>query len=691
MKKILVVLFLAGISLAQTNPPSPYGAIPSKQQLDWHQIEFYAFIHFNMDTFTGKEWGEGTESPDLFNPTQLNCRQWARTVKEAGMKGIILTAKHHDGFCLWPSNYSTHTVRESKWKNGRGDVLKELAKACREYGLKLGIYVSPWDRNHPTYGTDEYNKTFINTLTEVLTNYGDVFEVWFDGANGEGPNGKKQTYDWNAFFSLVKKLQPNSLIFGPVGSDIRWVGNEDGYANETNWATMNKEMTESSAGLKLLNTGFEGGNFWRPSEVDVSIRPGWYYHENQDNKVKSLNKLVDIYFASVGRGSNLLLNLPPDKRGLIHENDVKALKELRKYLNECFKTNLALNAKATATNTRGNSAKYSPSLAIDKNKNSYWAADDNVAKASLEINFKKQVKFNCVELQEYIALGQRVKSFSVEAFVDGVWKELAKGTTIGYKRLIRFPEAGTGKIRINILDAKASPVISNIAVYKIPELVVMPSIKRSKSGIVSIKTESPQSLIYYTTDGREPDAKSVLYKGPFELKNIGVVKAKAFSSDLLKSSNTALAEFGISKEKWKVISISDEHKELKGEYAIDDDPSTFWHTHWSGDYKKHPHEIVIDFGEDLSLKGFTLLPRQDGNNSGNITLYDLYLSRDNSVWEKVISDSRFGNIVNNPILQTVPFNKTINARYFKLVSKGDANNNGWVNCAEIGVLKISLK
>jgi len=686
MKNLFLLFFISSLALfAQTNPPPPFGAVPSKQQVDWHKMEFYAFIHFNMDTFTGKEWGEGTESPDLFNPTQLDCRQWARVVKDAGMKGIILTAKHHDGFCLWPSNYSTHTVRESKWKNGKGDVLKELAQACKEYGLKLGIYVSPWDRNHPTYGSDEYNKTFINTLTEVLTNYGDVFEVWFDGANGEGPNGKKQTYDWNAFFALVKKLQPNSLIFGPIGSDIRWVGNEDGYANETNWATMDKDMTESSAGLKLLNTGYEGGNTWRPSEVDVSVRPGWYYHENQDSKVKSLNKLVDIYFASVGRGSNLLLNLPPDKRGLINENDIKALKDFRKYLNECFKTNLALNAKASASNTRDNSAKYSPSLAVDGKPGTYWAADDNVKTASVEINFRKETILNCIELQEYIPLGQRVKSFSVEAYSNNTWKEIARGTTIGYKKLLRFPQIKTSALRVNILDAKASPVISNIAAYKIPELISQPDIKRSKKGVVSMTSESPQLKIYYTTNGKEPDSKSSLYSAPFEMKTPGVVKAKAFTGDMKNSSKTVTAEFGISKEKWKIVSVSDEHPQLKGELAIDDDPSTFWHTHWSGDYKKHPHEIVIDFGEELILKGFTYLPRQDGNNSGNITLYDLYLSSDNVSWNKIIPDGRFGNIVNNPILQTVPFGRTEKARYLKIITKGDANNNGWVNAAEISI------
>lgn len=686
MKKLLLFLFIAGFIRAQTEQPAPYGAIPSKQHLEWHSMEYYAFIHFNMNTFTGKEWGEGTEPEDAFNPTELDCRQWARTVKEAGMMGIIITAKHHDGFCLWPSKYSTHTVRESKWRNGKGDVLKELSAACKEYGLKFGIYISPWDRNHPDYGTDKYNNAFINTLKEVLTNYGKIFEVWFDGANGEGPNGKKQVYDWPAFFKTVRKCQPDALIFGPVSPDIRWVGNEDGYANETNWATMDKNMTEHTAGQDGLNRGTEGGNAWIPSEADVSIRPGWYYHKEQDSKVKSLNKLVDIYFASVGRGSNLLLNIPPDGRGLINENDIKALREFKKYLSASFKTNLCAGAKATAANTRGNSSRFSPAFVIDNGKNTFWTTDDSVKSASVEIDFCKTVNINCVELQEYIALGQRVKSFSVEAFVNNNWIEITKGTTIGHKRLLRFPEIKTEKIRVNILDSKAAPVIANIAAYKTKELVALPLIIRGKKGVVLIKTESPQSLVYYTIDGKEPSVKSLPYTKPFEFKNNGVVKAKVFTGDLSKSSSVATVEFGASKEKWKIISVDDEHKEFKAEHAIDDSPYTFWHTHWAGDFKKHPHEIIVDFGEELPLSGFTYLPRQDGNNSGNITEYELFLGVDNANWKNIILNAKFENVVNNSGMQRVPFAKTINARYLKLITKGDANNNGWINAAEIGVI-----
>lgn len=681
-----LIIFIGFISYAQTSPPKQFGAVPSKQQLEWHKMEYYAFIHFTINTFTNKEWGEGTESAESFNPSNLDCRQWARTIKEAGMKGIIITAKHHDGFCLWPSKFSTHTIRESNWKNGKGDILRELSNACKEFGLKFGVYVSPWDRNHPTYGTDEYNNTFKNTLTEVLTNYGEIFEVWFDGANGEGPNGKKQIYDWNGIFETVRKYQPNALIFGPVHPDIRWVGNEEGYANETNWATMDKMMTESSAGLKELNTGKEDGTAWIPSEVDVSIRPGWFYHKSEDSKVKSLNKLVDIYFSSVGRGSNLLLNVPPDRRGLIHENDINALKQLKNYLTACFKNNLASVANAAATNIRGNSKYFSPSLIIDKNKDSFWSTDDNINTASLYINFNTNLSFNCIEIEEYIALGQRIKSFSVEAYINGYWKNIFAGTTIGYKKLIRFPLVKSNKIKINILESKASPVISNIAIYKIPELIDPPEIKRNKNGIVSLRTESPQAIIYYTADGTKPNKQSILFKKPFEVKNECIIKAIAFNGDYTKSSAVVTAEFGICKENWKIVSVDDEHKDLKAGFAIDDDPSTFWHTHWSGDFKIHPHEMIIDLGAEYILTGFTYLPRQDGNNSGNITTYDLLISSDNKRWVPAIINGAFANIANNPIMQIVSFIKSESVRYLKLVTHGDSKNNGWVNAAEIGII-----
>lgn len=321
--------------------------MPSHRQLMWHEMEYYGFIHFNMNTFTNMEWGMGNESPESFNPTELDARQWARVAKEAGMKGIILTAKHHDGFCLWPSAYTEHSVKNAPWKNGKGDVVRELADACREYGLKMGVYLSPWDRNHSAYGSPEYVTYFHNQLKELLTNYGDIFEVWFDGANGGsgyygGANetrkiDNKTYYQWDEVTRIVRELQPNAVIFGDGGPDVRWVGNEEGWANETNWNLLRKiEVYPGYPKHEQLRSGHEDGTHWVPAEADVSIRPGWYYHPSEDHQVKSLPHLLDIYYQSVGRNASLLLNLPVDTRGLIHENDVRQLMALKNQLDKDF-------------------------------------------------------------------------------------------------------------------------------------------------------------------------------------------------------------------------------------------------------------------------------------------------------------------------------------------------------------------
>lgn len=415
---------------------------PNKQQLAWHQLEYYAFIHFGPNAFTDKEWGDGTEKEEIFNPTQLDCRQWAKVCKEAGMKGIIITAKHHDGFALYPSKYSKHTVRESKWRDGKGDILKELSVACKEYGLKMGVYISPWDRNHPAYGTPEYNQVYVKMLEEILTGYGDLFEIWFDGANGEGPNGKKQVYDFPLFNNTVKKFQPNALIFSDAGPDIRWVGNEKGFAGETNWNTINgKQLFPAYDKPEHLNIGDENGTHWIPAECDVSIRPGWFYHKNEDDKVKSATELMNIWNKSVGRGSNLLLNLPVDNRGLVHENDVKALMEFKKLRQKYFSENLVskeLFANKFDQNTR-----------------------------ILDLNADKT--FNCAVIQEKIELGQNVKKFHLQAFIDGKWSNIVSGTTIGRKRIVYFNTIKTNRIKLLIEDELSKSVVQNLELYLVPE------------------------------------------------------------------------------------------------------------------------------------------------------------------------------------------------------------------------------
>jgi len=383
--------------------------VPTTAQLRWHEMEFYLFVHFGPNTFTDKEWGHGDEPADAFNPTALDCGQWARIAKAAGAKGIIITAKHHDGFCLWPSKYSKHTVRESKWKNGKGDVLKELSQACKKYGLKFGVYISPWDRNHPKYGTPEYNDVFVNMMKEIFQNYGPIWELWWDGANGEGPNGKRQVYDWDRFKKTVKALSPNTVVFSDVGPHVRWIGNEKGFAGETNWSLLDTAGFTPGIGaphVDTLNQGNKYGKVWIPGECDVSIRPGWFYHSNEDDKVKTPEQLFDLYLKSVGRGANLLLNVPPDGRGLIHANDSAALMEFKKLRDESFKKNLKLPAT-----------------------------------------------INCIVLQEDIKNGQFCESFTID-----LGDTKLTGTTIGRKRIITFPAHAVSKISISTKGKSGKPV-----------------------------------------------------------------------------------------------------------------------------------------------------------------------------------------------------------------------------------------
>ncbi len=477
---VFMLMSLLGSCQKAVVPPKPYEPVPSARQLAWQHLEFYAFVHFNMNTFTDKEWGYGDESSTLFNPTELVCRQWARIIKETGMKGIILTAKHHDGFCLWPSKYTEHSVKNSPWKNGKGDVVKELSEACKQYGLKMGIYLSPWDRNSTLYGTPEYITYYRNQLRELLTNYGTVFEVWFDGANGgTGYYGgaremrkinRKTYYDWPNTRKIVRELQPDAVMFSDAGPDVRWVGNERGMAGETNWSRLNRdEFYPGSPNYKQLTSGQEDGKDWVPAECDVSIRPGWFYHKSQDTLVKSVDQLLDIYYKSVGRNATLNLNIPPGRTGKINEHDIQRLKEFRKALNEDFALNLANGKKVTADTWRGKNKRYAASNVTDGKEETYWCTDDDVLTGALTINLGKMTVVNRMLIQEYIPLGQRVKAFTVEALVEGKWREIISGTTIGYKRILRFPAVKTEKIRFTVTNAKACPVINNIELYRAPD------------------------------------------------------------------------------------------------------------------------------------------------------------------------------------------------------------------------------
>jgi alpha-L-fucosidase len=439
---------------------------PSKNQWQWHQLETYAFIHFGINTFTDKEWGLGNENPSLLAPTELNTDQWAKVVKDAGLKAIILTCKHHDGFALWPSQYTKHNISESNYKNGKGDIVGELAASCKKYGLKFGIYLSPWDRNHAQYGQADYINYYRNQLKELFAKYGPVFEMWFDGANGGegyygGANEKRRIdgrhyYDWPTTINLVKGLEPNILFFSDAGPDIRWVGNERGLAGTTNWNSISPDtLYAGKAGIELLlNTGHEDGSNWIPAEVDVSIRPGWFWHEAENNLVKSPEKLFEIYLNSVGRGSNLLLNIPPDRRGLIHENDIKALMAWRKIIDETFANNLSIKAKVL----HGKKIK----KLNDNNLESYRALAKNTP---TELRWPKPQTISFVEISEYLPLGQNVKKIEIQAWIHNSWQSIAVATTIGYKRILKLNKTITNRLRLIILDSKGLSNISEIKTF----------------------------------------------------------------------------------------------------------------------------------------------------------------------------------------------------------------------------------
>jgi len=464
--------------------PTPYGALPSAGQLQWHSIEFSGFLHFTVNTFTDKEWGYGDESPELFQPTDFDADQIVSTARMAGIRALILTCKHHDGFCLWPSKFTEHSVKSSPWKNGKGDVVREIADACRRQGLKFGVYLSPWDRNHADYGKPAYVTYYRNQLRELLTNYGPICEVWWDGANGGDGfyGGARETrridrgtyYDWDKTTRIVRELQPLACIFSDAGPDVRWNGNERGIAGDPCWATYTPHAAkgESKPGpgttaYREGNQGHRDGKYWIPAESDVSIRPGWFFHASQNDKVRTAENLVNLYYVSIGRGSSLLLNIPPDRRGRIHERDVAALKAFRKVLDETFRHNLAKDGKLTVSGVRGSDSRFGPDRLLDGDRQTYWATDDRQTGAELSIAFPASVSFNVIDIREYLPLGQRVEDWAFDRWEDGQWTEFAKGQAIGNRRLWRGKPITSTRIRVR-LAGPVCPAISEFGLYAEP-------------------------------------------------------------------------------------------------------------------------------------------------------------------------------------------------------------------------------
>lgn len=464
-------LFMIGCK--QVAPPAPIAPLPQPKQVAWQKMEMYAFVHFGLNTFNDMEWGYGNTDPSIFNPQKLDCEQWVKTFVNAGLTGVILTAKHHEGFCLWQTKYTDYSVKKTPWKNRKGDVVGELAAACKKYGIKFAIYLSPWDRHHAEYGHPEYVQYYYNQLEELMTNYGDIFEVWFDGANGgDGWYGganetrtidRKNYYNYPLLYQLIDSLQPNAVIFGDGGPGCRWVGNEQGWANATNWSFLCKEKVYPGyENHHELQSGHQDGDMWAAAECDVSIRPGWFYHESQDTMVKSVETLTDLYYRSVGRNATLLLNFPINRDGLIHSTDSSNAVNFYKKISKELSNNLLLGMVPIVSNERG--TQFSAKKLTDGKDDTYWATTDSVTHAVIEFSFKKPQKINRLLLQEYISLGQRVTSFSIEMWCNDTWKPILideETTTIGYKRILRFNTVETEKLRIVIHDARGTAICLN--------------------------------------------------------------------------------------------------------------------------------------------------------------------------------------------------------------------------------------
>lgn len=540
----MIGLLLLAMSIRQ-DPPSRSVPLPSANQMAWHARQYYAFVHFGPNTFSGNEWGLGTEDPSSFNPTALDCRQWARTFKEAGMSGVIITAKHHDGFALWPSKFTTHSVKSSKWRNGGGDVLLELSKACKEYGLWMGVYLSPWDRNHPAYGTDAYNDVFVGMLKEVLTQYGDMVEVWFDGANGEGPNGKRQEYDWERYEATVREYAPNAVIFGD-GGDVRWVGNESGFVGETNWNFLPSGHWPGDQSIyKFLNEGDPGGDKYSPAECDVSIRPGWFWRASENSRVKSLSELKEIYYRSIGHGANLLLNVPPDTRGLIHENDVAALMEFTRWRDETFEEDL-LEGSWFSSTYESNPKK---SQSTSKSATKRWVLPNGLHRASYTHTWEDRRFIDHVVLHENVLTGQVTKKFKI--FTHNVLDRhpviiVAGGTTIGFKRIVHFPAVKTNGLTIefeSISDPQEINITGLEAYLGTPEVeIATDGSSFLGSTIATISSDISGAVIRYTINGDDPDTSSLLYTEPITITTTCTLKASAFFENRV-SIKPAVMEF----------------------------------------------------------------------------------------------------------------------------------------------------
>lgn len=662
MRKYLLIGLAAFVFTACkiTNPPKPIMPVPTPEQVAWHKTEMYAFIHFGLNTFNDLEWGFGNTPASTFNPENLDCEQWARIIKAAGFKGIVLTAKHHDGFCLWQTATTEYSVKNSPWKNGKGDVVQDLSEACKKHGLKLGIYLSPWDRNNADYAKPEYvNNVYHNQIRELVSNYGPLFEFWFDGANGGngwygGTNehrsiNPKTYYNYEKDREIIKEKHPAAMIFGGTVPDIRWIGNESGWAGETQWSMFD---TEPALGYRYESSqwGNENGKKWLGAEVDVSIRPGWFYHASEDHQVRSLSQMVDYYYHSIGRNANLILNFPISLKGTIHHIDSARVMEWAEVIQNDFKNNILAQASVEASSTRGK--KFAAKNVLDKNWDTYWATEDNVTNGKLIFSFKEPTAFNRLLIQEYIPLGQRVRTFKIEVEKNGKWLPVQpydSTTTIGYKRILRFKTITADKICINFLDARGPLCINNVKAYIAPPLMIEPKIVRNEKDEVIITASDKNLKIYYTTDGSQPTLESTLYEKPFSFSKKGTIKAACHDEAF---------------NKWSPISVAILDIPASAYIFNDDKIAALFDGNGYTTYTlpENKNEITIELKENTMIIGLRYLPNQNRNANGHIAAYQIFIDNHK------VAEGEFSNIRNNPVLQEIRFTAT-KGKSIRLVAK----------------------
>ncbi|MGC4014602.1 MAG: alpha-L-fucosidase [Luteolibacter sp.] len=676
---ILPVFALVSSAWA-ASPPAPFGAVPAERQVAWQRMEYYAFVHFGLNTWTDREWGYGDEDPKLFSPSSFDARAIVRQFKEAGMTGVVLTAKHHDGFCLWPTKTTDRNISKSGWQGGKGDLVRDFSQACKAEGMKFGIYVSPWDRSQAEYGREGYVKVFHEQIREVLSNYGPVFEIWFDGANGGDGwyGGAKETrkipanyYDFPKIVAMIRQLQPQCVVWGAgTSGDARWGGSEQGNVGYPHWATLDTKGGGNAA------TGFVHGDRWVPAEGDTSIRHGWFWHQREDSQVKSPEKLLQVWFDCVGRGANLILNVPPNRAGQLSAPDIASLKGFRDLRELMLSKDLARGAKAGGP-FRGNDSKFAPGNLTDGNIDSYWTVDDGNNTPCVEIRFPAPATFDVIRLREQIRLGQRVEGFAIDAWQGNDWKEIHKGSTIGNQVLARLGSScTTDRLRLRITASPAVPCISELAVFQAPVVIVAPTIARDGAGKLTIAAQG--GSIRYTTDGSEPGASSPEYTGAVEFPSGGTVKARVIAGD--KPGPVATRALGMTKTGWKVVSST----AGDAKNAIDENPKTLWQTHPTSGELPPPQGFVIDLGSEMKISAFTYLPRQDGVAHGMTDRYRFEVSRDGQSWTPA-AEGEFSNIKANPLEQTVPLPAPVTARYFRFTGLHAVEKNH-VTAAEIGVI-----